>query len=64
MSSDKGPPLAIEIASKTDMQLRLAGKVDPEEQAYFKERVLPQIDGKQIQYLGEANHERKNAFDD
>lgn len=59
MSSQKGPHLAIEIAKRSGWQLKMAGKVDPVDREYFEEQVKPHIDGKQIIFLGEANHQQK-----
>lgn len=62
MSPEKGPHLAIRIAKQSGQQLKMAGKVDPVDQAFFDREIAPQIDGEQIQFLGEANHEAKNAL--
>ena len=62
MSPEKGPHLAIEIAQKTGRKLKLAGKVDLIDLEYFDQKIKPYIDGKQIEYLGEANHLQKNAL--
>ncbi|MFM2063256.1 MAG: hypothetical protein RLZZ507_2926 [Cyanobacteriota bacterium] len=62
MSPEKGPHLAIEIAKKAGWQLKMAGKVDAVDVEYFEKEIQPQIDGKQIQYLGEANHAEKNVL--
>lgn len=60
ISPEKGPHHAIEIAKATGMTLKMAGKVDPADMEYFKQQIEPQIDGTQIQFLGEANHFIKN----
>ncbi|MFP4133248.1 MAG: glycosyltransferase family 4 protein [Halothece sp.] len=60
LSPEKGPHLAIEIAKRTQLPLKIAGKVDPVDEEFFKQEVAPHIDGKQIQFLGEANHQQKN----
>ncbi len=62
ISPEKGTHLAIEIAQRSGWHLKMAGKVDPVDQAYFETQILPQIDGKQIEYLGEANHDQKCAI--
>lgn len=59
LSPEKGPHLAIEIAKRAGWQLKLAGKVDVVDRDYYAEKIEPLIDGEQIQYLGEANHEQK-----
>ena len=62
MSPEKGPHLAIEIAKKSGWHLKMAGKVDIVDVEYFEKEIKPHIDGKQIEYLGEANHFQKNAL--
>ncbi|MFN6560956.1 MAG: glycosyltransferase family 4 protein [Nostoc sp. ChiSLP01] len=62
MSPEKGVHLAIEIAKQAGWTLKMAGKVDVVDVEYFETQIKPQIDGEQIQYLGEANHAQKNAL--
>ncbi|MBW4439653.1 MAG: glycosyltransferase family 4 protein [Plectolyngbya sp. WJT66-NPBG17] len=62
LSPEKGPHHAIEIAKRTGMTLKMAGKIDIVDRAFYDEILAPQIDGEQIQYLGEANHVEKNTL--
>lgn len=63
MSPLKAPHLAVEVARKAGVKLILAGKIDPgNDMGYFKEKVEPLIDGKQIQYLGEVTEEEKREL--
>ncbi|MEA5616972.1 glycosyltransferase family 4 protein [Cronbergia sp. UHCC 0137] len=62
LSPEKGVHLAIEIAKKTGWRLKIAGKVDRVDVEYFETEIEPLIDGKQIEYLGEANHAQKNVI--
>lgn len=62
MSPEKGPHLAIEIAKQAGWRLKMAGKVDVVDVEFFEREIKPQIDGEQIEYLGEANHTQKNAL--
>lgn len=62
LSPEKGPHLAIEIAKRTGWHLKIAGKVDPIDREYFETQIKPQIDGKQIEYLGEANQAQKSII--
>lgn len=62
ISPEKGTHLAIAIAKQAGWQLKMAGKVDVVDVEYFEQQIKPHIDGEQIQYLGEANHEQKNAL--
>jgi glycosyltransferase involved in cell wall biosynthesis len=56
----KGPHLAIEVAQKTGIPLKLAGEVQPVFQDYWETQVRPHIDGHFIEYVGEATLDIKN----
>lgn len=45
INPDKGQHMAIEVAKRLGVRLVLAGKVDPEAQAYFAEKIEPSLDG-------------------
>jgi glycosyltransferase involved in cell wall biosynthesis len=58
----KGPHLAIEAARIAGIRLKLAGEIQPQFRDYWDTRVRPQIDGRQIEYVGEADRPLKNAL--
>jgi glycosyltransferase involved in cell wall biosynthesis len=62
ISPEKGTHHAIEIAKRAGWRLKMAGKVDVVDRDYYEQAIKPHIDGKQIEYLGEANHAQKNAL--
>ncbi|MBD2211552.1 glycosyltransferase family 4 protein [Calothrix sp. FACHB-156] len=62
ISPEKGTHIAIAVAKQAGWHLKIAGKVDVVDVEYYEKEVKPFIDGKQIEYLGEANHEQKNAL--
>ncbi len=62
ISPEKGTHIAIQIAKQAGWRLKMAGKIDVVDQEYFEKEVKPLVDGKQIEYLGEANHVQKNAL--
>jgi glycosyltransferase involved in cell wall biosynthesis len=62
MAPCKGPHLAIEAARRAGIRLKLAGEVQPIFRDYWEQQVAPQIDGSQIEYVGEANAAQKNAL--
>ncbi len=62
ISPEKGTHIAIEIAKQSGWHLKIAGKIDVVDVEYFETMVKPHIDGKQIEYLGEANHNQKNEL--
>ena len=60
----KGCHTAIAVAKETNNQLIIAGNISSlaEELIYFNEQIKPQIDGKNIIYIGEVNDEQKNEW--
>jgi glycosyltransferase involved in cell wall biosynthesis len=58
----KGPHLAIQIAKKTGIPLKIAGEIQPMFQSYYDSEVKPHVDGKFIEYIGEADLEAKNEL--
>ena len=58
----KGTHLAIEVAKKSGIPLKIAGEVQPIFQSYFDSRIKPHIDGKFIEYVGEADLATKNEL--
>jgi glycosyltransferase involved in cell wall biosynthesis len=62
LTAEKGPEAAIRIAHAAKMPLRIAAKVPRGERKYFKEQLEPQIDGDQVQLIGEVNDTRKQEF--
>jgi glycosyltransferase involved in cell wall biosynthesis len=62
ISYEKGPHLAIEVAKKSGRKLIIAGNVHPADEEYFRTVVMPEVDGDQIQYVGEADYYRKREL--
>ncbi len=58
----KGVHLAIQVAKKSGIPLKIAGEVQPMYRDYFDHEIKPQIDGKLIEYIGEADFETKNQL--
>jgi glycosyltransferase involved in cell wall biosynthesis len=57
---DKGVDLAIEVARLSGMRLIIAGIIQDE--AYFRERVRPHLDGQKILYIGPVDVAGKNEL--
>jgi glycosyltransferase involved in cell wall biosynthesis len=62
LTAEKGPEAAIRIARAAGMPLRIAAKLPRGERGYFKERLEPQIDGRQVELTGEVNDKAKEQF--
>jgi glycosyltransferase involved in cell wall biosynthesis len=58
----KGPHLAIQAAKRAGMPLKIAGEVQPIFRDYFEKQVKPHIDGKNVEYVGEADLAAKNEL--
>ena len=58
----KGTHLAIEVAKRTGIPLKIAGEVQPAHREYFESKIKPQIDGKLVQYVGPADLKSKNEL--
>jgi len=54
---DKGTRAAIEIARRSGRRLVICGIVQDE--AYFRDQVLPHVDGDRVQYLGSVDPRRR-----
>jgi glycosyltransferase involved in cell wall biosynthesis len=53
---------AIEIARRCDLPLRIAAKVDPADEKYYRERIKPLLKHPLITYIGEIGENEKNDF--
>lgn len=62
VSPEKGTHTAIEVARRVGMTLIIAGKVDRVDVDYFRTAVEPQIDGRQVRFLGEADGDVKREL--
>ncbi len=58
----KGTHLAIEVAKKSGIPLKIAGEVQPIFQDYFDTMIKPHLDGKFIEYVGEVDLAEKNEL--
>jgi len=58
----KGPHLAIAAAKKAGIPLKLAGEVQPMYQDYFDREIKPHLDGRNIEYVGEADLDAKREL--
>jgi glycosyltransferase involved in cell wall biosynthesis len=58
----KGTHVAIDVAQRTGIPLRIAGEVQPVFQEYFERKIRPRIDGKLVEYIGPADLQAKNEL--
>ncbi|HEX2327782.1 MAG TPA: glycosyltransferase family 4 protein [Candidatus Angelobacter sp.] len=62
IAPSKGVHLAIEIAEKSGMPLKIAGEIQPLYRDYWERQIKPKVDGRFIEYVGQVGLEEKNAF--
>lgn len=58
----KGTHLAIDVAQRTGIPLKIAGDVQPVYREYFEKKIKPQLDGKLVEYIGLADLAAKNEL--
>lgn len=59
---DKNPHIAIELALKLGMKIKLAGKLDYKGTRYFEEKIKPHLDNPLVEYWGEIGLKEKNEL--
>jgi glycosyltransferase involved in cell wall biosynthesis len=57
---EKGAHLAIEIAKRAGVRLKIAAI--PQDEAYFRTEVLPHVDGDRVQFLGAVERAARNEL--
>jgi glycosyltransferase involved in cell wall biosynthesis len=62
ISPEKGPEVAIRLAKRAGMPLRIAAKVDSTDMEYFKSVVEPLLDHPLIEFIGEIGNAQKSDF--
>src|SRR5437764_4287804 len=58
----KGTHLAIEVAKRTGIPLKIADDVQPVYREYFEKKVKPEMDGNLVEYVGLAELNAKNEL--
>lgn len=62
IAPEKGPDRAIAIARALGVPLKIAAKVDRVDEAYFREKIMPLLDGPGVEFIGEINERQKSDF--
>lgn len=58
----KGTHLAVQVAQRAGIPLKIAGEIQPIFRDYYDKLVKPHVDGKFIEYVGEVGIEEKNRL--
>jgi len=62
LAPEKQPELAIEIARRTGLPLKIAAKIDAVDRDYFDRTVAPLLDDPLVEFLGEIGDDDKAEF--
>jgi glycosyltransferase involved in cell wall biosynthesis len=62
ISPEKRPDRAIGIAKRLGRRLRIAAKVDQQDQTYFDEKIEPLMQHPLVEFVGEIGDSEKSAF--
>lgn len=62
MAPCKGPHLAIDAAKRAGRRIKLAGEIQPIFRDYWEGEIAPRLDDPDVEYIGEADFETKNAL--
>jgi glycosyltransferase involved in cell wall biosynthesis len=62
IAPEKRPDLAIAVAKRVGIPVKIAAKVDPADRAYFERQIEPLLDDPLVEYLGEIDEEAKPEF--
>jgi glycosyltransferase involved in cell wall biosynthesis len=62
MSVEKRPDLAIAIAKRVGLPLKMAAKVDPADREYFEREIRPLLDHPLVEFVGEVDEAERARF--
>jgi glycosyltransferase involved in cell wall biosynthesis len=62
IAPEKRPDLAIEVAKRVALPLKIAAKVDAPDRPYFEREIRPRLDHPLIEFVGEIGDDAKPAF--
>ena len=62
IAPEKRPDLAIDVAKKVGIPIKLAAKVDVVDRAYFEQVIKPRLSPPDVEYVGEIDDSQKSEF--
>ncbi len=62
ISPEKRPDLAIEVARRARIPLKIAAKVDDADRGYYESVIKPMLDGPGVEFIGEIGEDQKSEF--
>lgn len=62
ISPEKRPDLAIEVAKRVGIPLKIAAKIDNADRRYYETKIAPLMDHPLVEYIGEIDDSQKPEF--
>ena len=62
IAPDKGIDVAIDVARRANLKLKIAARINSFDRPYWEQSIKPQVDGNQIEYIGEISDAEKTGF--
>jgi glycosyltransferase involved in cell wall biosynthesis len=62
ISPEKGPHIAIRLARRVGLPLRIGAKIPRSDSAYFKQQVTPYLAKNTAEFVGEVSEDKKSSF--
>jgi Glycosyl transferases group 1 len=62
IAPEKRPDIAIEVARRVEMPLKIAAKVDAVDREYFESKILPLLKWREVEFIGEIGERDKSEF--
>jgi len=62
IAPEKRPDLAIAIARRVEIPLKIAAKVDVADREYFESRIRPLLETEGVEFIGEISEREKSEF--
>jgi glycosyltransferase involved in cell wall biosynthesis len=62
ISPEKRPDIAIDVALKAGVPIKLAAKVDVVDRVYFEQVIKPRLSSPGVEYIGEISESQKSEF--
>jgi glycosyltransferase involved in cell wall biosynthesis len=59
---EKRPDWAVEVARRSGMPLKVAAKIDPVDQDYWRDEIEPLFRANNVEFVGEVNEQEKAAL--
>jgi glycosyltransferase involved in cell wall biosynthesis len=62
IAPEKRPDIAIEVARRVGIPLKIAAKIDAVDREYFEGKIRPLLEGEGVEFIGEISEPEKSEF--